>query len=339
MGRTVSALLSAFFQVVKQVKKVLSFIVICALLFALNGCSTKTGQSNTQELSVVATMFAEYDFARQVIGDCGTVKMLMPPGADMHSYEPTPQDIISIRNADIFIYGGGESDTWLDTVLESVNSQSLHIISMTEICELYEEETVDGMESDHVHDESCEHEEEHHHSEYDEHVWTSPVNAIKIIEEITQTLCSLDEKNSSVYKQNSEKYIKEIELLDKQFRDTVENAERRLMVFADRFPFRYFVEEYSLDYSAAFPGCSHDTEPSAKTIQYLIKKIRDDGIPVIFTIESSDRRVAEAISNETEAKILEFHSCHTVTKSELENGVTYVELMKRNLTNLKEALN
>ena len=149
----------------------------------------------------------------------------------------------------------------------------------------------------------------------------------------------LDEKNSSVYKQNSEKYIKEIELLDKQFRDTVENAARRLMVFADRFPFRYFVEEYSLDYSAAFPGCSHDTEPSAKTIQYLIKKIRDDGIPVIFTIESSDRRVAEAISNETEAKILEFHSCHTVTKSELENGVTYVELMKRNLTNLKEALN
>ena len=324
----------------KNYRKFTAAILGLTMLLCLSACtSEKTAGLDADKLNIVCTIFPAYDFSREIAGERGNVILLMPPGADMHSYEPTPQDIISIRNADIFIYGGGESDTWLDTVLESVNSQSLHIISMTEICELYEEETVDGMESDHVHDENCEHGEEHHHSEYDEHVWTSPVNAIKIIEEITQTLCSLDEKNSRVYKQNSEKYIKEIELLDKQFRDTVENAERRLMVFADRFPFRYFVEEYSLDYSAAFPGCSHDTEPSAKTIQYLIKKIRDDGIPVIFTIESSDRRVAEAISNETEAKILEFHSCHTVTKSELENGVTYVELMKRNLTNLKEALN
>ena len=323
-------------------KRFISIIAVCALLTVLTACgNVQTEGNNKKGLSVVATMFAEYDFAKQVIGENGTVEMLMPPGGEIHSYEPTPQDIISIKNADIFIYGGGESDSWLDTVLESADAENLEIISMMDVCELYEEEAVDGMESDHKHDETCDHEaeEEHHHTEYDEHVWTSPVNAVKIIEKITETACRLDEENSGEYKRNSEEYIKKINGLHKQFGEAVNGSERKLMVFADRFPFRYFAEEYGLDYSAAFPGCSHDTEPSAKTIQYLIDKIKAEGIPVIFTIENSDRNVAETISGETGAKVLEFHSCHNITKSELENGVTYVDLMERNLKNLKEALN
>lgn len=322
-------------------KRFISIIAVCALLTVLTACgNVQTEGNNKKGLSVVATMFAEYDFAKQVIGENGTVEMLMPPGGEIHSYEPTPQDIISIKNADIFIYGGGESDSWLDTVLESADAENLEIISMMDVCELYEEEAVDGMESDHKHDETCDHEdEEHHHTEYDEHVWTSPVNVVKIIEKITETACRLDEENSEEYKRNSEEYIKKINGLHKQFSEAVNGSERKLMVFADRFPFRYFAEEYGLDYSAAFPGCSHDTEPSAKTIQYLIDKIKAEGIPVIFTIENSDRNVAETISGETGAKVLEFHSCHNITKSELENGVTYVDLMERNLKNLKEALN
>lgn len=322
-------------------KRFISIIAVCALLTVLTACgNVQTEGNNKKGLSVVATMFAEYDFAKQVIGENGTVEMLMPPGGEIHSYEPTPQDIISIKNADIFIYGGGESDSWLDTVLESADAENLEIISMMDVCELYEEEAVDGMESDHKHDETCDHEaEEEHHTEYDEHVWTSPVNAVKIIEKITETACRLDEENSGEYKRNSEEYIKKINGLHKQFGEAVNGSERKLMVFADRFPFRYFAEEYGLDYSAAFPGCSHDTEPSAKTIQYLIDKIKAEGIPVIFTIENSDRNVAETISGETGAKVLEFHSCHNITKSELENGVTYVDLMERNLKNLKEALN
>lgn len=322
-------------------KRFISLIAVCALLTVLTACgNVQTEGKSKKGLSVVATMFAEYDFAKHVIGENGTVEMLMPPGGEIHSYEPTPQDIISIKNADIFIYGGGESDTWLDTVLESVDAENLNIISMMDICELYEEETVDGMESDHKHDETCGHEsEEHHHTEYDEHVWTSPVNAVKIIKKITETACTLDEKNSEEYKRNSEEYIKKINDLHKRFGETVDGSVRKLMVFADRFPFRYFAEEYGLDYSAAFPGCSHDTEPSAKTIQYLIDKIKAESILVIFTIENSNRNVAETISSETGAKILEFHSCHNITKAELENGVTYVDLMERNLKNLKEALN
>lgn len=331
-------------------KKFISLITVCIMLFTLAACNNRPSEqaNGSDGVSVVAAMFAEYDFARQIIGEYGKVEMLMPAGAEIHSYEPTPQDIINIKNADIFIYGGGESDTWLDTVLGSVDSDSLKIISMMDICELYEEETVEGMESDHIHDESCEHEhgeeDEHHnevhiHSEYDEHVWTSPVNAIKIIEEITNTVCEIDSKHQNEYKSNSKSYIEKINALDKQFRQTVETAKRDTLVFADRFPFRYFVEEYELDYSAAFPGCSHDTEPSAKTIQYLIDKIKDESIPVIFTIENSNQNVAQTICNETGTKILEFHSCHNVTKDDLENGVTYVDLMTKNLNSLKEALN
>lgn len=320
-------------------KRFLAIITVCIMLLILASCENRQPHKGNADnkLSVIAAMFAEYDFAKQIVGEHGNVEMLMPAGSEIHSYEPTPQDIINIKNADIFIYGGGESDTWLDTVLDSVEPESLRIISMTDLCELYEEESVEGMESDHVHDESCDH--DHGHSEYDEHVWTSPVNAIKIIEEITKAVCEKDKKHQSEYIENSKKYIDKISALHLQFKETVENADKKLMIFADRFPFRYFVEEYGLSYYAAFPGCSHDTEPGAKTIQFLIDKVKCERIPVIFTIENSNRNVAMAIGDETKAKILEFHSCHNVTKTQLENGITYVELMTQNLENLKEALN
>lgn len=330
-------------------KKTFSVIIVCVLLLLLTACSSDNyldpKKDDNNKIKIVAAMFAEYDFARQVVGDKGNVDMLMPAGSEIHSYEPTPQDIINIKNADIFIYGGGESDEWLDTVLKSIDEKNLKIISMMDICDLYEEEIIEGMESDHVHDdEEEEHhhsEEEHHHDEveYDEHVWTSPVNAIKIITEITKIVCEIDSENETYYEKNSSEYISEIQKIHQEFQNTVNNGKTKTLVFADRFPFRYFVEEYGLDYIAAFPGCSHDTEPSAKTIRYIIDKIKEDNISVIFTIENSNQNVAETISDETGAKILEFHSCHNVTKEDFDSGVTYLQLMKKNLKSLKEAIN
>lgn len=332
------------------VKKILSIILVCIMLLGLVACSNHNPETDAEnrKVKIVAAMFAEYDFARQIVGEKGQVDMLMPAGSEIHSYEPTPQDIINIKNADIFIYGGGESEEWLNTVLDSIGTDSLKIISMMDICELYEEEIIEGMESDHDHDhdENCDHEheeneDEHHHhdAEYDEHVWTSPLNAMKIIEELTKAVIEIDSENKEYYEDNSSEYINEIKKLHHDFQDAVSKGKTKTLVFADRFPFRYFVEEYKLDYIAAFPGCSHDTEPSAKTIRYIIDKIKEDNISVIFTIENSNQNVAETISGETGAKILEFHSCHNVTKADFDSGVTYLQLMKKNLENLKEAIN
>lgn len=330
------------------VKKIVSIILVCIILSGLVACSNHNSGIDAEngKVKIVAAMFAEYDFARQIVGEKGQVDMLMPAGSEIHSYEPTPQDIINIKNADIFIYGGGESEEWLDTVLDSIDTNSLKIISMMDICELYEEEIIEGMENDHVHDKNGDHvheenEDEHHHhdAEYDEHVWTSPLNAIEIIEELTKAVIEIDSENKEYYENNSSAYINEIKKLHQDFQDAVSKGKTKTLIFADRFPFRYFVEEYGFDYIAAFPGCSHDTEPSAKTIRYIIDKIKEDNVSVIFTIENSNQNVAETISNETGTKILEFHSCHNVAKADFDSGVTYLQLMKKNLENLKEAIN
>ena len=308
-------------------KRFLSFFLIFFLLFGLTACrGTQSDSAETDRVQIMTAMFAEYDFARQVAGDSADVKMLLPPGADMHSYEPTPKNIIDIKNSDIFVYGGGESDSWIDEVLESVGG-GITTVKMTDACELLHEE--EHSNESHGHD----------HDEYDEHVWTSPKNAIKIVGEIADALCSADESNAEKYKENEKEYIAKLEKLDGDFRHVVDTAERHEIVFADRFPLLYFAHEYNLEYLAAFPGCSHDTEASAGKVRELIDRVKSDGIPVIFKIEMSNPALAETVSLETGAEILEFNSCHAITKSQLENGETYLSLMRQNLENLKTALN
>jgi zinc transport system substrate-binding protein len=258
--------------------------------------------------------------------------MLLPPGSESHSFEPSPKDIITIQNSDIFIYVGGESDGWIDRILESMNTDNMKILAMIDTVEAVEEEIVEGMEDDD--DEG----EEIAEAAYDEHVWTSPQNVLLIVQAITDLLCEADPSNADFYQQNAAAYSEELELLDAAFDELVSGAKRNTIVFADRFPFRYFADAYGLSYFAAFPGCSTETEPSAATVAFLIDKIRAEQIPVVFHIELSNERMANTISDETGAKKLLLHSCHNITKRDFDSGLSYLEIMKTNVANLREAL-
>ena len=496
------------------------FSMICMLIFLttiLIGCGQSASSGDVSgRLSVVSTIFPGYDFVREIAGDHVDLTLLLPPGTESHSFEPTPQDIITIQNCDVFIYAGGDSDTWVDRILETLDTSQMKIISMMDIVDVVEEEFVEGMEHDHDHEKDHSHgtdtfedsevqdralsdwagqwqsvypylidgtldpvmehkaeennektveeyfeyyrvgyetdvekvviddhsieftkggktsksdyeyrgyeiltyesgnkgvrylfeavgensdapdyiqfsdhiiqptksghfhlywgdegldallEEMDHwptyypsdldadgiveemlghdhsegeHQEYDEHVWTSPVNAIKIVESITETLCLLDESNAKSYRESSSTYVNELEALDAAFRDVIADSTRKTLIFGDRFPFRYLVDEYGLDYYAAFSGCSTETEASANTVAFLIDKTISEDIPVVFHIELSTEGIADTICEETDAKKLLLHSCHNLTKKEFDDGVTYIELMKQNVKNLTEALN
>ena len=310
-----------------------------------------------KKLQIVTTNFPSYDFARAITKEDADVTMLVKPGAETHSFEPSPQDIITIQNADLFIYTGGDSDEWVDGILESVQNKNFHVFKMMDAVNLIEEETVEGMqeeehehdhadadhaneEADHDHekaDQAEEHEEEG--PEMDEHVWTSPKNAITIVEKLEETLSGLDESHKDSFKANSESYVKELEELDKSFKEVVDSGKRKEIIVADRFPFAYFCKEYGLSYFAAFPGCSTDTQPSAATIAFLTDKVKEDKIPVVFHIEMGNEDMVNAISKDTGAKKLLLNSVHNVTDSDFKAGKTYVDLMKPNVEALKVALN
>ena len=316
-------------------KKCIVFI-IASMIFAITPCygqaQPPAGNDSRAKLSVVTTIFSPYDFMREVAGDNADITMLLPPGSESHSYEPTPQDIIKIQNCDIFIYTGGNSEAWVDRILSSMNTISMNVIKLVDCVEAVEEDIVEGMENDQDND----HEEED--VEYDEHVWTSPKNAKIIIQKILDTLCEIDAVNANAYKANATAYIEKLDALDAAFKEVVNSAVRKTIVFGDRFPFRYFVDAYGLDYFAAFPGCSTETEPSARTVAFLINKIKKEAIPVVFHIELSNEKMARTISEETGAKVLLLHSCHNITRDDFQSGKGYLDLMKQNVTALKEAL-
>lgn len=323
-------------------KKFIS-ILSAAVMFAgiLTGCnSSGSSQKNKDgKLSIVTTIFPQYDFVRQIAGDNVDITMLLSPGAESHSYEPTPQDIIKIQESDLFIYVGGEGDVWVDTIVDSMN-KPLNTLTLMDCVDVVEEEHVEGMQEEEYEDgDKHDHDEEKEEAELDEHVWTSPKNAIKMVKYISDELCSIDAKNADEYKSNTEKYVSELEELDKKFEQIVSDGKRDTIIFGDRFPLRYFADAYKLSYFAAFPGCSSDTEPSASTIAFLIDKIKEEKIPVVFNIEFSNKKVSDTISKSTGAKMLEFHSCHNVSSDDFKNGVTYLDLMNKNAAALNEALN
>ena len=334
------------------------------------------GTPGDGKLKVVTTLFPYYDFTRQITGDTVDLSVVIPAGQDSHSFEPTPADIRLIQNADLLICNGGAMEQWVSQVVSSLDSDSLRVITMMDYVDIVEEEVVEGMEDageehhhdhshaesetqdDHAHDEAVhagdgihdhetkdhEHREDEHDDdadyriEYDEHIWTSPVNAMKITRVIADTLAEMDPDDAGVFETNAEDYVGKLKKLDQEFRDVVSGADLDIIVMADKFPLRYFADTYGLRYRAAFSGCSSDTEPSAKTIAYLIDKVREEQIPAVYYLELSSHRVAEIISEETGAKPLLFHSCHNVTRREFDNGVTYLELMEHNVVNLREGL-
>lgn len=304
-------------------------IALTLLCLPLAGCGAEAAEE-TDGISVVATVFAPYDFARQLVGERGEVTLLLPPGSEAHSYEPSPKDIIEIQNCDVFIYVGGVSDAWVTDVLESVGD-GVRTVTLMDCVELLEEEHVEGMEID-------EHEHDDGEVEYDEHVWTSPRNAKLICEKIAAALSEADPEGEAEYSAALEGYCAELDELDAAFTDVVANGVRNTIVFGDRFPLLYFAKAYGLEYYAAWPGCADEAEPSAATVAFLIDKVNEENIPVVFHIELSNEDMADTICEATGAEKLLFSACHNVTRAQFEEGVTYLDLMWQNVDALKEAL-
>ena len=321
-------------------KKFFALILICTLCLALCACGQQAQAPETDGgVKIVATVFPAYDFARQIAGDDGNVTLLIPPGSEAHSYEPTPQDIIRIQNCDLLVCNGGESEAWLDEILGGMGTE-IPTVVMLDCVDALTEEDKDGMQV-HEHHEHHDHDhdhDEHEDEEYDEHVWTSPVNAQLICRAISAALCQADPAHASDYTARCVDYCAELQELDADFRCVIANAKRHTLIFADRFPVRYFVEEYGLDYFAAFPGCADDTEPSARTVAFLIDRVREEQAPAVLYIEFSNQKMADIVCEDTGCEKLLFNSCHNVTADQLRGGVTYLELMRGNLETVKEAL-
>lgn len=306
-------------------KRILTLFLILAVIGGAAGC-TPSARQETEKLTVVTTNFPPYDFTRQIAGERAEVTMLLKPGMESHAYEPTPQDLAAIQNADIFIYGGGESDQWTARILTSLDLSKTQVIAMMD--------AADTLQEEHAEHEQHDHEE----AVYDEHVWTSPRNAVKIVRAISAALCAADPAHAADYSRNTESYVALLEELDSTFREIVSQGVRRTIVFGDRFPFLYLTAAYGLEYAAAFPGCTAETEPSAKTLAELTDKIKSEGIPVVFYVEQSNQKIADTLCEATGAKKLLLHSCHNVTADELAQGVTYLQLMETNAGHLREAL-
>lgn len=382
-------------------KRIWTALVTGALVIGglLTGCGTEQkakqetveNKTKDQKISVVTTIFPQYDFVRQIAGDSVDLKMLLKPGEETHSYEPTPQDIIAIQNSNLFIYVGGENDSWVEDILESMPDNGRKTLKLADCVDTVEEEHVEGMKEERGHDhEEHDHEEHGHDSEsdthldqdsdaeeehllqeqevqethsdadseaqtdgehgndssetvsvheIDEHVWTSPKNAEKIVERITDLLCEADEAHAAEYQTNAADYEQQLEELDQEFHDVVDHSERNLLIFGDRFPFRYFADEYGLDYYAAFSGCASDTEPSAATMAFLINKVKEEQVPTVLKMELSNDNISKAIAEAAGTDVKVFYSCHNLTAEEFENGETYLSMMKKNVETLKEVLN
>lgn len=321
-------------------RKILLIITTLMVFVMMAGCAGKdkdnSANAGDDKIKVVTTIFAPYDFVRNIAGDNVELKMLLSPGEESHSYDPTPQDIIAIQECDLFIYNGGENDAWVDSVIASFDEQVKVIRMMECVSGLLEEEIVEGMQ----HDDTHEHEDsDSAHEGFDEHVWASPANAISIVNTISAELQTLDAANAATYKENCEDYVAKLQTIDDDIKNVVENAKRKLVVFGDRFPLRYFVDEFGLDYYAAFPGCSAESEVNSQTIAFLIDKMKLENIPVVFKIELSNGNVADTISEETGAVVKTFYACHNISKDDFDAGIGYVDMMSSNVESLKEALN
>ena len=303
------------------------------------GNDSGTGQE--EKLQIVATIFPPYDFARQIAGDRAEVTMLLKPGMESHSYEPSPRDILAIEDSDLFFYAGGESDVWVEEIL-GANDGGTQAYALLDWVDPLTEETSEGMQVK-GHDHGKEGEAEGHavhleETEYDEHVWTSPKNAMVIVKEMCALMSKNDPENAGYYQENAENYLERLQELDEAFDFVVRKAKRKTLVFGDRFPLLYFVRTYGLDFYAAFPGCSAETEPSAATIAFLTQKVRQEGIPVVFYLEMSNGKIAEAVAEASGAQTAVFYSVHGITAKDLEAGEDYLSLMDRNVESLKKAL-
>lgn len=340
----------------KKAALLLSFLFIfgCALTgCGLAGQKDTAGKGDKQTVSdigqgrlqVVATLFPYFDFVREIAGELADVSLVVPAGMDTHSFEPTAADLIKIGKADVVLYNGGENERWMEQVLDAGENEKLLADAMMNHVDVLLEEHVEGMQENQS--EAWEEKrgggEHPEHDETDEHIWTSPVNAQKIVEQIAEDLSEADPAHGREYQKNAGKYIKKLQELDEEFRRLTVQAENKYLAFADRFPLRYFVEEYGLDYTAAFAGCSSDTEPSADTITYLTDQVRERKLPMVLKIELTSDKVAKAVAEAAgtsrhPVRVETFYTCHNVTREQFERGETYLSLMEKNISVLQDAI-
>lgn len=341
-------------------KKITAMLLALFMLIGvLAGCGKqsddKTDKTDkTDKLSIVTTIFPEYDWVKEILGDKADnaeITMLLDNGVDLHSYQPTADDIVKISDCNLFIYVGGESDGWVDDALKNATNKDMKVINLLEVLgdSVKEEETVEGMqeeEHDHDHEDADEHDdaEEHDHEEeveYDEHVWLSLRNAETLCGAISGALQQIDPDNKDAYAANTSAYIKKLSALDADYQTAVDAATYKTVLFGDRFPFRYMVDDYGLSYYAAFVGCSAETEASFETISFLAGKVDELNLPCVLTIEGAQHKIAETIVQNTTAKnqkVLTMDSMQSTTSKDVANGTTYLSVMEQNLSVLKEAL-
>ena len=325
-------------------KKIIAIITAAVMLMScLCGCGANTAlNENENSLKIVTTIFPEYDWVMNILGDKANkaqVTMLLDNGVDLHSYQPTAQDIMKISTCDLFIYVGGESDEWVEDALKEATNKDMKVINLLDVLgeKVKEEEIVEGMEAEEEEEESEEEE-----PEYDEHVWLSLKNAKICCDVICEKICEADADNAEAYRSNTKEYNKKLSDLDGQYKSAVDGAKYNTLLFGDRFPFRYMTDDYGLDYYAAFAGCSAETEASFETIVFLSKKTDELKLPAIMTIEGAEHKIAETIrdnTNNKDQKILTLDSMQSVTSDDVKKSVTYISIMESNLSVLKEALN
>ena len=326
-------------------KKITALLLALFMLVGvLAGCGKQNDTNQTDKLSIVTTIFPEYDWVREILGDKADnaeITMLLDNGVDLHSYQPTADDIVKISDCDLFIYVGGESDEWVEDALRNAANGNMKVINLLEVLgdSVKTEKIVEGMqEEEHEHEDAEEHE---HEEEADEHVWLSLKNAKMLVRVISKALQELDPDNKDIYAANADAYVKKLSALDAEYQAAVDAASNKTILFGDRFPFRYLVDDYGLRYYAAFVGCSAETEAGFETISFLAKRVDEWKLPCVLTIEGAQHKIAETVVRNTTAKnqrVLTMDSMQSTTSKDVKNGTTYLSVMEKNLSVLKEAL-
>lgn len=331
-------------------KKITALLLaLFVLVGALAGCGKQNDTNKTDKLSIVTTIFPEYDWVREILGDKADnaeIAMLLDNGVDLHSYQPTADDIVKISDCDLFIYVGGESDGWVEDALRNAANRNMKVINLLEVLgdSVKTEEIVEGMQEEHEHEDAHAHddaEEHEHEEEADEHVWLSLKNAQMMVRVISKALQELDPDNKDIYAANADAYVKKLSALDAEYQAAVDAASNKTILFGDRFPFRYLVDDYGLRYYAAFVGCSAETEAGFETISFLAKRVDEWKLPCVLTIEGAQHKIAETIVQNTTTKnqkVLTMDSMQSTTTQDVKNGTTYLSVMEKNLSVLKEAL-
>ncbi len=309
------------------------WVLVCVVLLAISFCGCSSNKSDlkpSSKIKVVASLFPQYDFAKQIAKDKADVSLLLPPGTESHTFDPSPQDILNISNSDVFLYTGKEMEPWADKIIGSVKNNNLIVCNVSEGIELKK----NVAHSNHLHNHDG-----HYEHNFDPHIWLDPTLAIKMVDNITATFCQKDPQNEEYYKNNAKEYKKKLSDLDVSFKSMIASSKRHSIVFSGRFAHLYFINRYKLDYMSAYDSCSTEAEPSVKKISEVIIFIKRNNIPAIYYEEFTEPKIAKSISEQTGAKPLKFSTLHNVTKEQLESNSTYIDLMLENLENLRQGLN